>query len=649
MDYCGHPRYWDEIAHASLIPSGSWPDPDDSTAQISLAGKVLVWTGCDQQSIASQAAEYQTHVLDLDTPIVTALWAPPIQVSSLSLPNGPLPSTAGIFCSGHRWVLDANGNPRLLVLGGSNYSGETVGGSMMPVGHSMAYWFDPLSASEATAWSTAEFAPFPEYIWYPGLVPYRLSSTTKRFDLAAFGGSGWRVSIGCGSIDPPIMSSSSNAVLAQYDVFWTLPHPYADATTPPAWTSVAGNGRFWQEFPRTLNLSDGNILTVGGVMICETGAVVPPGVALAAQSQYGSDPQTGGDAWCGGAPLREVHVPTGTVTEPPNYIDPNRIGGGFAPTMGGGHYVNAAILHTLKDQSVYETGTTWANNYDLDRVILHGGGMQAFPGGGDPGHENAISDVFEWGPGGGAASSRTLTAKASAPKERLSGNFVLLPDGSIFVVGGRISEADNVPSYRSDAWRFWPEVPGQPGTWERLRDRPVVGNGPFGDLPNGDFATPRGYHSVALLLQSGNVALMGGRHEQHDEFTGLNSLDSVEVFKPPYTFELDRLKVTGSIGTWHYGDQPEFSVNYPDRVDAVCLLGIGSVTHHFDYGQRYVELMWRKTAQNKIQVFLPPDTQAEMLPEGYYLLFVREDRTSWTGNVVRVPSVKGRLVKVTFS
>ncbi len=63
-------------------------------------------------------------------------------------------------------------------------------------------------------------------------------------------------------------------------------------------------------------------------------------------------------------------------------------------------------------------------------------------------------------------------------------------------------------------------------------------------------------------------------------------------------------------------------------------------------GQRYVELMWKKIAGGKIRVWVPD--KPEMLPENFYLLFVVEERTNTAGGTVRVPSVKGRFVKVTF-
>jgi hypothetical protein len=69
-----------------------------------------------------------------------------------------------------------------------------------------------------------------------------------------------------------------------------------------------------------------------------------------------------------------------------------------------------------------------------------------------------------------------------------------------------------------------------------------------------------------------------------------------------------------------------------------CLIGIGSVTHHFDYGQRYVELMFRSLSTISMREILAPPVPS-MAPEGYYLLFGVDDMGR--------PSL-GKFVKLTF-
>ena len=122
-----------------------------------------------------------------------------------------------------------------------------------------------------------------------------------------------------------------------------------------------------------------------------------------------------------------------------------------------------------------------------------------------------------------------------------------------------------------------------------------------------------------------------------------DSIHTAEVFRPTYC---------------HYSNRPSLSnapsdIHYPSSLSAntfcvqtnalqlsrACLIGVGSVTHHFDYGQRYVELMVRATScvNGNVEVFPPPN--AFVAPPGYYLLFL----VDWRG----IPST-GSFVKVTY-
>ncbi|MFQ5427073.1 MAG: galactose oxidase early set domain-containing protein, partial [Gaiellales bacterium] len=55
----------------------------------------------------------------------------------------------------------------------------------------------------------------------------------------------------------------------------------------------------------------------------------------------------------------------------------------------------------------------------------------------------------------------------------------------------------------------------------------------------------------------------------------------------------------------------------------------GSVTHHFDTDQRYVELEIQEEGQNHIMFFTPPSppsaaapTDSNAAPEGWYMMFL---------------------------
>jgi len=91
---------FDEIGHAALIPSGPH------------AGKVLIWTRCDIQ--VNRSTPYTTHIWD---PLLPSM-QPTVTADVL----GKIGSTNGPFCSGHFWVLDSEGKPKLFTVGGTDYN-----------------------------------------------------------------------------------------------------------------------------------------------------------------------------------------------------------------------------------------------------------------------------------------------------------------------------------------------------------------------------------------------------------------------------------------------------------------------------------------------------------------------------------------------
>jgi hypothetical protein len=137
---------------------------------------------------------------------------------------------------------------------------------------------------------------------------------------------------------------------------------------------------------------------------------------------------------------------------------------------------------------------------------------------------------------------------------------------------------------------------------------------------------------------------MGGVRPSTSPYDSLAILpwSSVEIYNPGYTFESSRLRITSTqAASMAYGAPFYLTVNHPARVSYASLIGVSSITHSFDYGQRYVQLMATQTSgAGNIKVLGPP--AKTMAPEGYYLLFVVEIRGG-----VHIPS-KGTFVKLTL-
>ncbi len=171
--------------------------------------------------------------------------------------------------------------------------------------------------------------------------------------------------------------------------------------------------------------------------------------------------------------------------------------------------------------------------------------------------------------------------------------------------------------------------------------------------------SPRLYHSIALLLPDARVLVGGGYRgkmaqpntpvgnmtpEELTWHNWQNEHSDFEIFSPPYLFAGARPQVIGITGgnTIGYAAGP-FEVtlafsgqgNPAQAIGSVCLISPGSLTHHYDWDQRFVGLSFTVTATNKISVVPPAD--GSVAPPGMYMLFVTSNPASTGG--VKIPSI----------
>lgn len=186
---------------------------------------------------------------------------------------------------------------------------------------------------------------------------------------------------------------------------------------------------------------------------------------------------------------------------------------------------------------------------------------------------------------------------------------VLLPDGKVVVVSGYDATGSN----------------------------PLVRNAHYLDLrPPASFATgaaasgeTRGYHNVALLLPDGRVLIAGGRSRGSEPGDPEDESPSFRYLLPPYLASgQSRPVITAAPQTIGYGSS--FTVEFSGGpVSEVVLMGLGSMTHAFDFNQRYLQLATQGQSASTVQVTGPADIQTA--PPGHYMLFVLNEQ--------RVPSV----------
>jgi hypothetical protein len=128
---------------------------------------------------------------------------------------------------------------------------------------------------------------------------------------------------------------------------------------------------------------------------------------------------------------------------------------------------------------------------------------------------------------------------------------------------------------------------------------------------------PRLYHSTAILMADGRVAITGGG--RFDNVTAPTDQFSAEFFSPPYLFKGTRPTITSAPATVTYGQS--FSVQTPDaaRIAKVSLMRFGATTHGINMGQRFLPLSF-STGTGTVTVTAPAN--ANLAPAGNYMLFI---------------------------
>jgi hypothetical protein len=188
----------------------------------------------------------------------------------------------------------------------------------------------------------------------------------------------------------------------------------------------------------------------------------------------------------------------------------------------------------------------------------------------------------------------TWQQTASMANARTHLNLTLLPDGNVLATGGSSDIGGLTPSRAAYPAELWsPETK----TWTTMAS----------------MATPRMYHSTALLLPDGRVLVAGGGRLGPDNF--LNA----EIYSPTYLFKGSRPSISSSPGTLRYGSAFFVGTSDAAGIASVALLRNGSVTHSDNMNQRYVPLTFQQTSGG-LAVQAPAD--ANTAPPGDYMLFI---------------------------
>ena len=239
------------------------------------------------------------------------------------------------------------------------------------------------------------------------------------------------------------------------------------------------------------------------------------------------------------------------------------------PTSGAWTDIQAAAANRTKGMSVLLLSST----PPYVRVMVIGGV------GGDQGTYELI-DVTS------LSGASTWGAAIPFPDgiNRSLGSAVLLPNGTVLVAGGTTTTNSPCSLYNPAT-----------GVWTAMADLPSA----------------RNYHSVALLLPSGQVMMAGWNNTK------------IEIFSPPYVFGA-RPTISAAPSLVHHGQSFTISSPEAETITKVVLVRPMAVTHQTDSEQKVIEMANRHDHANPSQIIvtapngLHPHSQAQ---KGWYLLF----------------------------
>ncbi len=122
---------------------------------------------------------------------------------------------------------------------------------------------------------------------------------------------------------------------------------------------------------------------------------------------------------------------------------------------------------------------------------------------------------------------------------------------------------------------------------------------------------PRVYHSTAVLLPDGRI-LAGG---SDGEFT-------VELYSPPYLFRGPRPVIASTPAQVPYGGAFEIQTPSASDIQSVVLIRLSSVTHSVNMDQRYVSLDFTQPVETPNTLIADTPPNSTLAPPGYYMLFL---------------------------
>jgi hypothetical protein len=250
---------------------------------------------------------------------------------------------------------------------------------------------------------------------------------------------------------------------------------------------------------------------------------------------------------------------------------------------------------TLLGRIRYEPTAFYVPGFQ-DRIMICGGYITENPNG-ERDNPTATCEAID-----ALAANPTWRQMAPMSAPRGDVNSVILPDGKVLIVGGGSHHRYQSPELRPELYN--PVT----NTWTTMASQR------YGRM----------YHATAVLLPDARVLSAG--QDDLDNSAPQESGRWGEIFSPPYLFRGKRPVIRKAPTEAAYGSSITLKIKKARaaKIRSVVLIGLSSVTHSHNTGQRYVPLSYSVAGRRTLQATLTANPN--LAPPGHYMLFVLNDR-----------------------
>ncbi|KAK5721993.1 hypothetical protein LTR17_014497 [Elasticomyces elasticus] len=239
--------------------------------------------------------------------------------------------------------------------------------------------------------------------------------------------------------------------------------------------------------------------------------------------------------------------------------------------------------------------------YDSGKIIWTGGGNAEGQDGGPPTDRTEIIDLNDDNPQWKPAKHMIFP--------RRQHNATTLPDGTVLVTGGaQLGGFNNLetggPVHTAELWSP-PEGTSAEGSWTAMADE----------------SSDRCYHSVALLLPSGEVLSAGsgeGGGPAVPDPPRCN-LTNAQLYRPPYLFKGKQPIIAGVPQDVKYGQTFSITVEQGESISRVSWIRLGSVTHAMNMNQAVWNQEFPSAQSGRFDAQAP--NNRNVAPPGHYMVF----------------------------